>query len=82
MFGISVALEGYGFNNTGFFYNSGKGKTTRIAFDALERILFAVAGLLCVIPEAKTDIIGVSLLAALLAYQLILQKVRGAKATV
>ncbi|HBP09487.1 MAG TPA: C4-dicarboxylate ABC transporter [Treponema sp.] len=82
MFGISVALEGYGFNNTGFFYNSGKGKTTRIAFDALERILFAVAGLLCVIPEAKTDIIGVSLLAALIAYQLILKKVRGAKATV
>lgn len=81
MFGISVALEGYGFNNTGFFYNSGKGKTTRIAFDALERILFAVAGLLCVIPEAKTDIIGVSLLAALIAYQLILKKVRGAKAT-
>ncbi|WP_296091013.1 TRAP transporter permease [uncultured Treponema sp.] len=81
MFGISVALEGYGFNNTGFFYNSGKGKTTRIAFDALERILFAVAGLLCVIPEAKTDIIGVSLLAVLTAYQLILKKVRGAKAT-
>ena len=82
MFGISVALEGYGFNNTGFFYNSRKGKATIIAFDVLERILFAVAGLLCVIPEAKTDIIGVSLLAALIAYQLILKKVRGAKATV
>lgn len=82
MFGISVALEGYGFNNTGFFYNSRKGKATIIAFDALERILFAVAGILCVIPEAKTDIIGVSLLAALIAYQLILKKVRSAKATV
>lgn len=82
MFGISVALEGYGFNNTGFFYNSEKSKATIIAFDVLERILFAVAGLLCVIPEAKTDIIGVSLLAALIAYQLILKKVRGAKATV
>lgn len=81
MFGISVALEGYGFNNTGFFYNSRKGKATIIAFDVLERILFAVAGILCVIPEAKTDIIGVSLLAALIAYQLILKKVRGAKAT-
>ena len=80
MFGISVALEGYGFNNTGFFYNSGKRKTTIIAFDAAERILFAVAGLLCVIPEAKTDIIGVSLLAILIAYQLILKKVRSAKA--
>lgn len=80
MFGISVALEGYGFNNTGFFYNSGKNKATIIAFDALERILFAVAGILCVIPETKTDIIGVSLLAVLTAYQLILKKVRGAKA--
>lgn len=80
MFGISVALEGYGFNNTGFFYNSRKGKATIIAFDAVERILFAVAGLLCVIPETKTDIIGVSLLAVLIAYQLILKKVRSAKA--
>ena len=81
MFGISVALEGYGFNNTGFFYNSKKGKATIIAFDAVERILFAVAGILCVIPETKTDIIGVSLLAVLIAYQLILKKVRSAKAT-
>ena len=80
MFGISVALEGYGFNNTGFFYNSGKSKATIIAFDAVERILFAVAGLLCVIPETKTDIIGVSLLAVLITYQLILKKVRSAKA--
>lgn len=82
MFGISVALEGYGFNNTGFFYNSRKGKATIIAFDAVERLLFAIAGFLCVIPETKTDIIGVSLLAVLIAYQLILKKVRSTKATV
>lgn len=82
MFGISVALEGYGFNNTGFFYNSRKGKATIIAFDAVERLLFAIAGLLCVIPETKTDIIGVSLLAVLIAYQLILKKVRSTKAIV
>ena len=82
MFGISVALEGYGFNNTGFFYNSRKGKATIIAFDAVERLLFAIAGLLCVIPETKTDIIGVSLLAVLIAYQLIKKKVRNKKATV
>lgn len=81
MFGISVALEGYGFNNTGFFYNSRKGKATIIAFDAVERLLFAIAGLLCIIPETKTDIIGVSLLAVLIAYQLILKKVRSTKAT-
>lgn len=82
MFGISVALEGYGFNNTGFFYNSRKDKATIIAFDAVERLLFAIAGLLCVIPETKTDIIGVSLLAVLIAYQLILKKVRSTKATI
>lgn len=82
MFGISVALEGYGFNNTGFFYNSRKGKATIIAFDTVERLLFAIAGLLCVIPETKTDIIGVSLLAVLIAYQLILKKVRNTKETV
>lgn len=82
MFGISVALEGYGFNNTGFFYNSRKGKATIIAFDAVERLLFAIAGLLCVIPETKTDIIGVSLLAVLIAFQLILKKVRSTKAAV
>lgn len=82
MFGISVALEGYGFNNTGFFYNSRKGKATIIAFDAVERLLFAIAGLLCVIPETKTDIIGVSLLTVLIAYQLILKKVRNTKETV
>ena len=80
MFGISVALEGYGFNNAGFFYNSRKGKATIIAFDTVERLLFAIAGLLCVIPETKTDIIGVSLLAVLIAYQLILKKVRSTKA--
>ncbi len=55
MFGISIALEGYGF------------RTASI----IERLLFAAGGFLCVIPETKTDIIGLILMAALIAYQLL-----------
>jgi TRAP-type uncharacterized transport system fused permease subunit len=40
-----------------------------ISFDIIERLLFAVAGLFCVLPETKTDIIGLSLMAVLLVYQ-------------
>ncbi len=61
MFGISVALEGYGF-----------GFTSNIA----ERILFAAGGLLCVIPERTTDIIGLSMLAVLCAFQIIRRRLR------
>lgn len=80
MFGISVALEGYGFYNTGFFYNSKKPKGLIIAFDVTERILFAFAGLMCVIPETKSDIIGTALLLLLITYQLIIKKVKTVKA--
>mgnify|MGYP002624129078 CR=1 FL=1 len=76
MFGISVALEGYGLNHTGFFYNRGKSKALVVSFDIIERVLFAVAGLFCVLPEAKTDIIGLVMIAVLLAYQFIMKKVR------
>ena len=58
MFGISVALEGYGF------------KTASV----VERVLFAIAGLACVIPESKTDIIGLIIMAILIGYQLISKK--------
>ena len=61
MFGISVALEGYGF-----------GFTSNI----IERILFAAAGLLCVIPERTTDIIGLCMLAVLCAFQIIRRRFR------
>ena len=81
MFGISVALEGYGFNNTGFFYNSDKPKVLIITFDVIERLLFAFAGLLCVIPESKSDIFGICLLIILIAYQLIIKKVKKLKLT-
>lgn len=81
MFGISVALEGYGFNNTGFFYNSDKPKGLIITLDVLERLLFAFAGLLCVIPEQKSDIFGICLMIILIAYQLIVKKVKKLKLT-
>ena len=61
MFGISVALEGYGF-----------GFTSNI----IERILFAAGGLLCVIPEGTTDIVGLCALAVLCAFQIIRQRLR------
>ena len=61
MFGISVALEGYGF-----------GFTSNI----VERFLFAASGLLCVIPERMTDIIGLSMLAVLCAFQIIRRRLR------
>lgn len=76
MFGISVALEGYGFKNTGFFYGTGKSKGLTITFDVIERLLFAIGGFLCVIPETKSDIIGLSLMTLLIIYQIILKKIR------
>ena len=82
MFGISVALEGYGSNNTGFFYNTNKPKALIVTFDIFERLLFAVSGLLCVIPETKSDIIGIIILLVLITYQIIVKRVKFAKCTV
>ncbi len=56
MFGVSSALEGYVFRRTG----------------AVERVLFLVGGLLCIIPESRTDIVGLLIIAALVAFQSIL----------
>ncbi len=75
MFGISVALEGYGFNFTGLLHGSSKPAGLVITLDAIERVLFATAGLLCVIPETRSDIIGLSMMAVLIAYQLIAKRI-------
>ncbi|MDE6705589.1 MAG: TRAP transporter permease [Treponemataceae bacterium] len=56
MFGVSSALEGYVFRRTSM----------------AERALFLVGGLLCIIPESRTDIVGLLLIAVLVAFQLIL----------
>ena len=75
MFGISVALEGYGLRNTGILYGTKAAKPAVITLDVIERLLFATAGILCVIPETKSDIIGLSMMAVLIVYQLVMKKV-------
>ncbi|MDE7390908.1 MAG: TRAP transporter permease, partial [Treponemataceae bacterium] len=55
MFGVSSALEGYVFRRTGM----------------AERVLFLVGGLLCIIPESRTDIVGLLIIAVLVMSQLI-----------
>jgi len=75
MFGISVALEGYGFNYTGILHETNKAPALITTMDIAERLLFAAAGLLCVIPETRSDIIGLSMMAVLIAYQLITKRI-------
>ena len=75
MFGISVALEGYGLRNTGILYGTKASKPAVITLDVIERLLFATAGILCVIPETKSDIIGLSMMAVLIVDQLVMKKV-------
>ena len=55
MFGVSSALEGYVFRRTGM----------------AERALFLAGGLLCIIPESRTDIVGLLIIAVLVMFQLI-----------
>ena len=56
MFGISSGLEGYSLRKA----------------SVIERVLFIVGGLLCIIPENRTDIVGLVIIAALIAFQLVL----------
>lgn len=76
MFGISVALEGYGFNFTGILHGTKKPAALVKGLDIFERLLFAVAGLLCIIPENRTDVVGLIMIAVLVAYQIIVKKLR------
>ncbi len=75
MFGISTALEGYGFNFTGILHGSNKPAGLVLTFDVIERLLFATGGLLCVIPETRSDIIGLIMMAVLIAYQIIVKRI-------
>ena len=63
MFGFSSALEGYCFRH----------------ISVLERILFAVAGILCVIPESRSDLIGIVIIAGSIVYEIIRNKNDSAK---
>ena len=56
MFAISSGLEGYSFR-----------RATKV-----ERILFIAGGLLCILPENRTDIIGLALIIGLVLFQQIL----------
>lgn len=58
MFGVSAGLEGYVFRKCNF----------------IERILFIAAGLLSIIPEIYTDIIGIGLIAVLVILQILTRK--------
>lgn len=58
MFGISSALEGYSFRKTSI----------------VERILFIAGGLLCIIPETRSDIVGLVVIAALVIFEIITNK--------
>ncbi|MCQ2248446.1 MAG: TRAP transporter permease [Treponema sp.] len=58
MFGLSAALEGYAFRNSSI----------------AERVLFAVAGVMCILPNTVTDLAGIFILAALVIFQLIMKK--------
>lgn len=63
MFGFSSALEGYCCRH----------------ISVLERILFAVAGILCVIPESRSDLIGIVIIAVSIVYEIIRNKNDSAK---
>ena len=75
MFGLSVSLEGYGFGFTGILHGSNKAPGLVTTLDVIERLLFAFAGIMCVIPETRSDILGLSMMAVLIIYQLIVKKI-------
>ena len=58
MFGISSALEGYSFRKT----------------SVPERVLFIIGGLLCILPETRSDIIGLVVIASLVVFELVMNK--------
>lgn len=74
MFGISAGLEGYAFGHTGFLNATKASAKAKNVSSVLERLIFIAAGLCCIIPEAKTDIIGLAVIAVLVALELIRSK--------
>lgn len=80
MFGISVGLEGYAFNFTGFFNNTNMSAGIKKSASLAERLLFIGAGLCCIHPNFYTDIAGISVLAVLITVQILRRKFSGVKA--
>ena len=64
MFGISAGLEGYAIKK----------------LSIIERLLFIAAGLMCIIPEQRTDIIGLVAMVVLIVLEIILKKSKAKKA--
>ncbi|MCQ2592532.1 MAG: TRAP transporter permease [Treponema sp.] len=78
MFGISVGLEGYAFRPTGYIKTNNN--ALNITLSVADRLIFIVAGLLCIIPTTQTDIIGLIIMALLTSVQIILKVVDNKKA--
>ncbi|MCR4823583.1 MAG: TRAP transporter permease [Treponema sp.] len=74
MFAISVGLEGYAFAPTGFLNNFNLSDSLKKAFSVIERLAFIGAGLCCIDPNPKTDIVGIILLFVLILVQIIRRK--------
>ena len=74
MFGISAGLEGYAFGNTGFLNATNASLKAKGAASAIERLIFIGAGLCCIIPETKSDIIGLALIVVLVVLELLRKK--------
>ena len=50
-------------------------KAVIVTFDVIERIIFAIGGILCVIPDSRTDIVGLIIMVAACAFQIIRKKI-------
>ncbi|MBQ0052302.1 MAG: TRAP transporter permease [Treponema sp.] len=74
MFGISAGLEGYAFGHAGFFNGTGLASGIKKTASVIERILFIIAGLLCIMPETTTDIIGLAMIVVLVVLQILRRK--------
>ncbi len=79
MFGISAGLEGYSFGKTGFLNGTQASLEVKKAFSVLERLLLICAGLLCIIPEKRTDSLGLVLMAALIGFRIVARKLENSK---
>lgn len=73
MFGISAALEGYAICPAGFFVPASAPAWLKSVSAVAERLLFALAGLLCVIPEGRTDVAGLILMLLLIGMKFLVR---------
>ncbi len=71
MFGISAGLEGYSFGKTGFLNALDVSKKAKQISSAVERLLLICAGLLCIIPEKKSDFVGLAMISFLIIFKII-----------